>query len=163
MKKMFLCLLLAAALLVQSVALNVRAEETGESSAVPTEEVPSPTEVTGGGEEVPDVTQPTEEETEAPTEPTEEPEFPTEEPTEPEEPTQAEATEPEEADDRFFPDFIQDYYEDVLYGSGTVKNNGSSICCLAVAATYLTKHWYFPDELAGWFGASAENNLDRFR
>ena len=163
MKKIVLCLLLAAALLVQSVALNVRAEETGESSAVPTEEVPSPTEVTGGGEEVPDVTQPTEEETEAPTEPTEEPEFPAEEPTEPEEPTQAESTEPEEADDRFFPDFIQDYYEDVLYGSGTVKNNGSSICCLAVAATYLTKHWYFPDELAGWFGASAENNLDRFR
>lgn len=163
MKKIFLCLLLAAALLVQSVALSVRAEETGESSAAPTEEVPSPTEVTGGGEEVPDVTQPTEEETEAPTEPTEEPEFPTEEPTEPEEPTQAESTEPEEADDRFFPDFIQDYYEDVLYGSGTVKNNGSSICCLAVAATYLTKHWYFPDELAGWFGASAENNLDRFR
>lgn len=163
MKKIVLCLLLAAALLVQSVALNVQAEETGESSAVPTEEVPSPTEVTGGGEEVPDVTQPTVEETEAPTEPTEEPEFPTEEPTEPEEPTQAESTEPEEADDRFFPDFIQDYYEDVLYGSGTVKNNGSSICCLAVAATYLTKHWYFPDELAGWFGASAENNLDRFR
>ena len=34
---------------------------------------------------------------------------------------------------------------------------------MAVAATYLTGHQYYPDDLAKWFGSKAENNVDRLR
>lgn len=63
----------------------------------------------------------------------------------------------------FFPDYTVEDYADVLYGSGTIKNNGCSVCCMAVVATYLTGHQYYPDELARWFGSKAENNVDRIR
>lgn len=64
---------------------------------------------------------------------------------------------------RFFPDYTLDDYADVMYGDGTIKNNGCSVCCMAVAATYLTGHQYYPDELAKWFGSKANNNVDRLR
>ena len=64
---------------------------------------------------------------------------------------------------RFFPDYTLDDYADVMYGTGTIKNNGCSVCCMAVVATYLTGHQYYPDELARWFGSKAENNVDRLR
>ena len=41
-----------------------------------------------------------------------------------------------------FPDYRLDDYEGVLYGSGTVADNGCSVCCLASVATYLTGHLY---------------------
>lgn len=63
----------------------------------------------------------------------------------------------------FFPDYTVENYADVLYGSGTIKNNGCSVCCMAAVATYLTGHQYYPDELARWFGSKAENNVDRVR
>ena len=65
--------------------------------------------------------------------------------------------------ERFLPDYTLDDYSDVMYGSGTIKDNGCSICCLASVATYLTGHQYYPDELAKWFGGKAENNVDRLR
>lgn len=67
------------------------------------------------------------------------------------------------ADEHFFPDYTLDDYGDVLYGSGTIKDNGCSVCCMASVATYLTGHQYYPDELAKWFGSKAENNVDRIR
>ena len=69
----------------------------------------------------------------------------------------------ESEDGRFFPDYTLDDYADVMYGDGTIKNNGCSVCCMAVAATYLTGHQYYPDELAKWFGSKANNNVDRLR
>ena len=87
----------------------------------------------------------------------------TEEPAE--EAAETETTDiPETAEiDRFFPDYTLDDYADVMYGTGTIKNNGCSVCCMAVVATYLTGHQYYPDELAKWFGGKAENNTDRIR
>ena len=77
-------------------------------------------------------------------------------------------TEPEKYEEEFdistlFPDYRLDDYEGVLYGSGTVADNGCSVCCLASVATYLTGHRYYPDDLAHWFGAKADNNVARLR
>lgn len=84
-------------------------------------------------------------------------------PTEPEEPAEPDAEEEPQQPERFFPDYTLDDYADVMYGTGTIKNNGCSVCCMAVVATYLTGHQYYPDELAKWFGGKAENNTDRVR
>lgn len=59
------------------------------------------------------------------------------------------------------PLFLQTDYPDTMYGSGTVKSSGCSIVSLAMVATYLTGHTYMPDELAGYFGGRAENNIAR--
>jgi len=59
------------------------------------------------------------------------------------------------------PLYFQTDYPNNMYGSGTISNNGCSVTCLAMVATYLTGHEYLPDELAGYFGGRAENNIDR--
>ena len=160
-KRNILCLLLAAALLVQPISLRTWADEATEETQQ--EETAAPEEeLTEATEESTDETQEYPEETEyLPTEPVPEE---AQEP-EPEEmiPEETEEIPAEPEDERFFPDYTLDEYGDIMYGSGTIKDNGCSVCCMAVAATYLTGHQYFPDELAGWFGAKAENNVDRIR
>lgn len=153
-KRNILCLLLAAALLVQPISLRSWAdeaatEETQQETITPKEES---TEATGEEttEETGEITEETEE-----TEPIEEETVPEEIP--------EEAIIEESEDGRFFPDYTLDDYADVMYGDGTIKNNGCSVCCMAVAATYLTGHQYYPDELAKWFGSKANNNVDRLR
>lgn len=160
-KRNILCLLLAAALLVQPISLRTWADE----ATVETQ--------------LEETTAPEEEPTEATEEPTEETqEYPAETeylPTEPV-PEEVQESEPEEVipeeteeipaepeDERFFPDYTLEEYGDIMYGSGTIKDNGCSVCCMAVAATYLTGHQYYPDELAKWFGSKANNNVDRLR
>ena len=59
------------------------------------------------------------------------------------------------------PLYLQTDYPDNMYGSGTIANNGCSVTCLAMVASYLTEHEYLPDELARYFGGSAENNIAR--
>ena len=59
------------------------------------------------------------------------------------------------------PLYLQTDYPNNMYGSGTIANNGCSVTCLAMVATYLTGHEYLPDELARYFGGSAENNIAR--
>lgn len=160
-KRNILCLLLAAALLVQPISLRTWADEATEETQLEETTAPEeePTEAT---EEPTEETQEYPEETEyLPTEPVpEEAQEPEPEEVIPEE-TEEIPAEPE--DERFFPDYTLDEYGDIMYGSGTIKDNGCSVCCMAVAASYLTGHQYFPDELAGWFGAKAENNVDRIR
>ena len=60
-----------------------------------------------------------------------------------------------------FPLYYQTDYPNNMFGSGTIANNGCSITCLAMVASYLTGHEYLPDELAGYFGGVAENNIER--
>ena len=160
-KRNILCLLLAAALLVQPISLRTWADEATEETQQ--EETAAPEEEpTEAAEEPTEETQEYPAETEyLPTEPVPEE---AQEP-EPEEmiPEETEEIPAEPEDERFFPDYTLDEYGDIMYGSGTIKDNGCSVCCMAVAATYLTGHQYFPDELAGWFGAKAENNVDRIR
>ena len=160
-KRNILCLLLAAALLVQPISLRTWADEATEETQQ--EETAAPEEeLTEATEESTEETQEYPAETEyLPTEPVpEEAQEPEPEEVIPEE-TEEIPAEPE--DERFFPDYTLEEYGDIMYGSGTIKDNGCSVCCMAVAATYLTGHQYYPDELAGWFGAKAENNVDRIR
>jgi len=83
-------------------------------------------------------------------------------PAEPEEPT-----EPEEPEEPALPEYLQiplyfqTDYPQTMYGSGSISTSGCSITCLAMVATYLTGHEYFPDELARYFGGRAENNIKR--
>ena len=59
------------------------------------------------------------------------------------------------------PLYFQTDYPENMYGGGTIANNGCSVACLAMVATYLTNHEYAPDELARYFGGVAENNIER--
>lgn len=59
------------------------------------------------------------------------------------------------------PLFFQTDYPDTRYGNGTVATSGCGITCLSMVATYMTGHTYLPDELAGYFGGRAENNIQR--
>ena len=149
-KRNILCLLLAAALLVQPISLRTWADDAA-TEQTQQETFPPEEESTEAAEEE---TTETAEETELSEEETLPEEIPEE--------TEAESTE-HAADTRFFPEYTLEDYADVLYGSGTIKNNGCSVCCMAVAATYLTGHQYYPDDLAKWFGSKAENNVDRLR
>lgn len=59
------------------------------------------------------------------------------------------------------PLYFQNDYPDEVYGEGTVASNGCSAASLAMVATYLTERVYTPDEIARYFGDSAENNIVR--
>ena len=60
-----------------------------------------------------------------------------------------------------FPQYFQNDYPNARYGTGNVATQGCSITSLAMVATYLTGHEYFPDELADYFGGKADNNVLR--
>ena len=62
-----------------------------------------------------------------------------------------------------FPLYSQLDYPNQRYGSGTVATSGCGITSLAMVASYLTGHTYYPDELAGYFGSYGNNNVDRLR
>ena len=58
-------------------------------------------------------------------------------------------------------------YEHVAYpnpvnGRGTIANNGCSVTCLAMVATYLTGHEYLPDELARYFGGVGREQAAKY-
>ncbi len=80
-------------------------------------------------------------------------------------PTEEADEEPEDADEpkghHGVPLYFQTDYPNNMYGMGTIANNGCSAACLAMVATYLTGHEYFPDEIARYFGGAAENNIAR--
>lgn len=59
------------------------------------------------------------------------------------------------------PLYFQNDYPDEVYGMGTVASNGCSAASLAMVASYLTGYEYLPDEIARYFGDSAENNIAR--
>lgn len=62
---------------------------------------------------------------------------------------------------REMPLYNQMDYKDVRYGAGTVATSGCGITSLAMVATYMTGHTYYPDELAGYFGGYNGNNIER--
>ena len=61
-----------------------------------------------------------------------------------------------------FPLFSQLDYPNQRFGSGTVATSGCGITSLAMVASYLTGHTYYPDELAQYFGGYGVNNVQRF-
>ena len=60
-----------------------------------------------------------------------------------------------------FPLYSQLDYPNQRYANGTVATNGCGITSLAMVATYLTGHAYYPDELADYFGGYGDNNVQR--
>lgn len=72
-----------------------------------------------------------------------------------EESAQTETAEPE------MPLFFQTDYPDARFGRGTVSSSGCSITSLAMVASYMTGHTYYPDELADYFGGYGENNMQK--
>lgn len=150
----FLSAVLAGALLVNMTVFPAAAAETETSETEPTvasEEVTLPAETEY--ETLPVETEPEETVTEE-TEPVQ---------TEPvqTEPAETQSTEIEYKTYNSVPLYFQNDYPDTMFGSGTVETSGCSITCLAMVATYLTGHEYLPDELAGYFGGRAENNIAR--
>ena len=86
-------------------------------------------------------------------------------------PVETEPEETESSTERFdwtevysheFPLFSQLDYPNQRFGSGTVATSGCGITSLAMVASYLTGHTYYPDELAKYFGGYGENNVQRF-
>ena len=59
------------------------------------------------------------------------------------------------------PLYFQTDYPEVMFGTGSIASSGCSITALAMVATYMTGHEYLPDELARYFGGTAENNIKR--
>lgn len=59
------------------------------------------------------------------------------------------------------PVFFQTDFPNVRYGSGMLDGTGCSVTCLAMVASYMTGHVYWPDQLAAWFGGKAQNNMAR--
>lgn len=156
-----LCLLLAAALLIQPISLRTWADEVTQQEETVAAE-PTEAEETEEIIEEPEETQEPAEESE-PEETLPEETEDWQEPEEDYEEDYEEVNEEVYEEGPFFPNYTLEEYGDVLYGSGTIQTNGCSVCCMAVAATYLTGHQYYPDELAHWFGSKAENNVDRLR
>ena len=75
-------------------------------------------------------------------------------------------TEEEETSETVFtevPLYFQTDYPETMFGTGSVATSGCSITALAMVATYLTNHEYLPDELARYFGGTAENNIERLK
>lgn len=52
-------------------------------------------------------------------------------------------------------------YPNVRYGSGTIASSGCGITALAMVATCMTGHTYYPDQLADYFGGYNASNVDR--
>ena len=144
-KRNILCLLLAAALLVQPISLRSWAEEVTEETQQAETTAPEEDPTEAAEEEITEETEPEE--------------------TEPEdvipEETEEESFFEEDSDERFFPDYTLEEYGSVMYASGTILDNGCSVVCMASLATYMTGHQYYPDELASYFGGKCDNNVER--
>lgn len=156
--KKYICMILAALLMVNGIDIPAAAadleipattaetlETTSETEAATAAETQT-METTIAQESLPEETLP--EET-----------LPEETALEPEE--TLEETVPELKTYDTVPLYFQNDYPDTMFGSGTVETSGCSITSLAMVATYLTGHEYLPDELAGYFGGRAENNVAR--
>lgn len=59
------------------------------------------------------------------------------------------------------PQFYQNDYPDELYGTGTVATSGSSMTALAMVASFMTDHLYYPDEMADMLAHFIGGNYQR--
>lgn len=110
----------------------------------------------------PPQTQP--ETTPPPPETTLETELPTEPETQPEtqpETTAPMETEPERVTIDAVPQYFRNDYPDDRYDKGTIANSGSGMTALAMVASYLTDHPYYPDQVADDLADFCGNTVDR--
>lgn len=59
------------------------------------------------------------------------------------------------------PQYFQTDYPDKRYGTGTIADSGCNMTALAMVASYLTDHAYYPDELADGLAHFIGNNYER--
>lgn len=59
------------------------------------------------------------------------------------------------------PQYFQTDYPDVRYGKGTMANSGCNMTSLAMVASYMTDHAYYPDEIADYMADFIGNNVER--
>ncbi len=57
--------------------------------------------------------------------------------------------------------YYQSDYPDTPYAAGTIADSGSSMVCLAMAASWITGYDYTPDQLAAWFGSQEGDEILR--
>lgn len=88
---------------------------------------------------------------------------PTAEPSEvaPTEETLPPQTEPPRVTIDTVPQYFQTDYPDVRYGTGTIADSGCNMTSLAMVASYLTDHEYYPDEIADYMADFIGNNIER--
>ena len=61
------------------------------------------------------------------------------------------------------PHFFQNDYPDYRYGTSTIAKSGSSMTALAMVASYMTDHYYYPDELADDLAHFLGNHYERLQ
>ena len=59
------------------------------------------------------------------------------------------------------PQYFQNSYPDEPYLTTNVANSGSSMTALAMVASYMTDHAYYPDEMADWLAHFMGSNYER--
>lgn len=59
------------------------------------------------------------------------------------------------------PQYFQTDYPDKRYGTGSIADSGCNMTALAMVASYLTDHAYYPDELADGLAHFIGNNYER--
>lgn len=70
-------------------------------------------------------------------------------------------TEPEETAIDTVPTYYQSSYPDDRFGTSTIANSGSSMTALAMVASYMTDHYYYPDEIADYCADYIGNHIKR--
>ena len=87
--------------------------------------------------------------------------------TEPEEavPAQTEPAEtiPERISIDQVPQFYQNDYPDERYGTSTVAQSGSNMTALAMVASFMTDHYYYPDEIADYLAHFSGFHYERLQ
>lgn len=59
------------------------------------------------------------------------------------------------------PQYFQTNYPDVRYGTGTIADSGCNMTALAMVASYMTDHIYYPDELADYTADFIGSHVER--
>lgn len=70
-------------------------------------------------------------------------------------------TEPENTTVDIVPTYYQTDYADVHYGTSTIEKSGSNMTALAMVASYMTDHIYYPDEIADYCADYIGNHINR--
>ena len=76
-------------------------------------------------------------------------------------PTQPAETEPVKITIDSVPVYYQTDYPNDRYGTGTIANSGCNMTSLAMVASYMTDHAYYPDEIADDLAHFIGNNYER--
>lgn len=75
--------------------------------------------------------------------------------------TETQETQPPKVTIDTVPQYFQTDYPDTRYGTGTIANSGCNVTALAMVASYMTDHVYYPDEIADDLAEFSGSNYKR--